>query len=69
MRRSRAGGRARGWVEHPTLAHFRRDVLRKLHARKLIEFDARERTVLISPSGVDYVESKLIRTRCHIAAA
>jgi hypothetical protein len=51
-----------GWVEHPKLAHYRRDVLRRAHKRKLVEYDAETGTVTISPLGVAHVEAKILGT-------
>jgi hypothetical protein len=56
------------WVEHKTLSHFRRDVLRPLHKKKLIEYTADDRTAVISPLGVGRVESKLLQPRVAVAA-
>lgn len=50
------------WVEHPTIAHYRRDVLRRLHRAKLIEYDPIARTAILSPLGITHVESKIIAT-------
>lgn len=57
------------WVEHPTLSHFRRDVLKPLHKKKLIDYSASERTAVISPLGVARVESHLLQQRPLVAAA
>lgn len=48
------------WVEHGTLSHFRRDVLKPLHRKKMIEYGAANRTAVISPLGVARVETKLL---------
>lgn len=48
------------WVEHSNPAVFRRDVLRRAHQEKLMEYDASAREAEISPLGIDYVESKLL---------
>jgi hypothetical protein len=57
------------WVEHETLANFRRDVLKPLHKRKLIEYSPTDRTAFISPLGVERVESKLLWEHPQLAAA
>lgn len=57
------------WVEHETLAHFRRDVLKPLHKKKLIEYSPTDRTAVISPLGVERVESKLLGEHPQLAAA
>ena len=48
------------WVEHSNASVYRRDVLRKAHNAKLIEYDSREKTVEISPLGVSHVEDMLL---------
>lgn len=48
-----------GWVEHSNPSVFRRDVLRRAHGAKLLEYDASAKTVEISPLGVDHVERLL----------
>ncbi len=48
------------WVEHSNASVFRRDILRKAHKAKLIEYDAESRMAQISPLGVAYVEDNLI---------
>jgi hypothetical protein len=57
------------WVEHNTLSHFRRDVLKPLHKKKLIEYSAAERMAVISPLGIERVESKLLRQQPRAVAA
>lgn len=49
------------WVEHSNSTYYRRDILRRAHKEKLLEYDAEARTVTISPSGVAYVEENLIK--------
>jgi hypothetical protein len=48
------------WIEHSSPSIYRRDVLSKLHAEKLIDFDRKTRIVIISPTGVKEVENKMI---------
>ncbi len=50
------------WVEYSTLALFRRDVLRPLHADRLIEFDDKVNTVHLSPTGSAEVEQNILKT-------
>jgi hypothetical protein len=50
----------RHWVEHKDASVYRRDILRKAHTRKLIEYDPAAKTAVLSPKGVDYVEKTLI---------
>jgi hypothetical protein len=57
------------WVEHETLAHFRRDVLKPLHKKKLIEYSPTNRNAIISPLGIERIESKLLWDRPRSAAA
>jgi hypothetical protein len=52
------------WAEHGgVLAHFRRDVLKKQHKRKMLEYDPVAKAATISPWGVAYVEDEIIRPR------
>lgn len=48
------------WIEHSNSSVYRRDVLRKAHRDRLIEFDAARGTVQISPRGIEYVEESLL---------
>lgn len=47
------------WVEHSNLSVFRRDILKKAHKEKLIEYDPNKRNALISPKGIAHVENLL----------
>ena len=47
------------FVEHSNPSVFRRDVLRKAHAARLIEYDPSSTTVAISPLGIARVEELL----------
>jgi hypothetical protein len=47
------------WVEHSNAANYRRDVLRRAHGDRLIEYDQKTGSVDLSPIGVDYVERNL----------
>lgn len=47
------------WTEHSNASVFRRDVLRRAHKDKLIEFDAAGKLVHLSPTGARLVESQL----------
>ncbi len=49
------------WVEHSNASVFRRDVLRSAHKKKLLEYDAGASTIQISPLGIDYVESVILK--------
>lgn len=48
------------WVEHSNSSAYRRDVLRKAHKAKLLEYDTKRGTVEISPLGTKRVEGKLL---------
>ncbi len=48
------------WTEHPNVSNYRRDVLRKEHKSRLLEYDQEAGTVELSPRGVEYVESLLV---------
>jgi hypothetical protein len=50
----------RGWVEHPHASHYRRDVLRRAHNEKLVEYAQQAGTVVLSPLGVRHVEERLL---------
>ncbi len=47
------------WLEHSNPSILRRDVFRKLHKEKLIEFDEVQRTLHLSPKGIKYVEESI----------
>lgn len=51
------------WVEHSNASVYRRDILRKAHKAKLVEYDTDHRTVTISPVGIGYVEEAILRTK------
>lgn len=48
------------WVEHSNAALFRRDVLRRLHKTRFIEYDEEAQMVKISPKGVRRVETEIL---------
>jgi hypothetical protein len=50
------------WTEHNDPGRYRRDILRKAHRAKLLEYDEKTKRVTISPKGIDHVEQKLLRT-------
>jgi hypothetical protein len=50
------------WLEHSNASVYRRDILRKLHRARLIEYDASARTAEISPIGIADVEERLLPT-------
>lgn len=47
------------WLEHSNPSVFRRDVIRKAHQARLIEYDENTKQVQISPTGIKYVENNL----------
>ncbi len=47
------------WVEHSNASVYRRDVLKKLHIDRFVEYDNHNRVVTISPKGIQYVEESL----------
>lgn len=48
------------WVECSQLATFRRDVLRPLHKVRMVEYDEKAETVVISPKGIARVETEIL---------
>ena len=49
----------RTWVEAANASAYRRDVLRKAHSERLLEYDEAKRTVRLSPKGARYAEEHL----------
>jgi hypothetical protein len=49
----------RMWVEAANVTAYRRDVLRKAHRERLLEYDEANRTVRLSPKGARYAEEHL----------
>jgi hypothetical protein len=47
------------WVEHSNASIYRRDVLKKAHKDKLVEYDQAAGEVTLSPIGARYVEENL----------
>lgn len=47
-------------LEHSNPSVYRRDVLRRAHKNRLIEYDASTRTARISPLGIKQVEEKIL---------
>jgi hypothetical protein len=48
------------WVEYSTLTMFRRRILEPYHKSRLVEYDAKQRRVHISPRGVEDVERRIL---------
>lgn len=48
------------WTEHSHKGVYRRDVLRKLHLSRLIEWDRETEMAIISPTGIEEVEKRVL---------
>ncbi len=48
------------WVEHSNASVYRRDILRRMHSAKLVEYDPATKRVTLSPTGIAFVEQKLL---------
>jgi hypothetical protein len=48
------------WVEHPRMAYYRRDVVARLHAARLVEYDRENEVVILSPAGAAEVEETVL---------
>ena len=48
------------WTEHSHLTTFRRDVLNRLHGKRLIEYDRESEMVTLSPTGAAFVEKEIL---------
>lgn len=48
------------WIEHSNASTYRRDILRKAHKEKLLEYDSENRIVHISPKGREHVEENIL---------
>jgi hypothetical protein len=51
-------------VEHSNPAVFRRDILRRAHKEKLIEYDEQTKVIHLSPLGIKYVEEQISLAGC-----
>jgi len=49
------------WVEHSNSSIFRRDILKKLHTKRFLEYNQKDNKVHLSPNGIQYVEEKLLK--------
>jgi hypothetical protein len=47
------------WLEHSNPSIFRRDIIRKAHRERLIEYDENTKELQVSPIGIKYVEDNL----------
>jgi len=50
----------RKWTEYQNLTMFRKNVLSKLHAIRMIEYSVEKRAAQISPLGVKEVENRIL---------
>jgi hypothetical protein len=48
------------WIEHTNASVYRRDVLRKAHKARFIEYDQACGTVTVSPRGIELVENEIL---------
>jgi hypothetical protein len=48
------------WMEYSTLSNFRKDVTRPLHLARLIEVDPETEMLILTPTGEEHVECKLL---------
>lgn len=48
------------WTEHTNAPIYRRDVLKKLHKERLVEYDRETEMIAISPNGIAKVEAELL---------
>ena len=48
------------WTEYSGLATYKRDVLRPLHKKRLVEYDKTNEHVRLSPTGIDLVEKTIL---------
>lgn len=55
------------WSEYSTLSNYRRDILRKLHSQRFVEYDEETDTVIISPTGAALVEKRILTNQPQLA--
>lgn len=48
------------WTEHSNPGMFRRDVLRRLHRSRFLEYDEETQMVALSPKGIERVEVEIL---------
>lgn len=51
------------WVEYSSTSMFKKRILEPLHVRRLVEHDARNSRVKISPLGTKDVETRILKSR------
>lgn len=47
------------WLEHSNSSIYRRDILRKMHSARLVEYNKQTGQVTLSPTGIHHVETEL----------
>jgi hypothetical protein len=48
------------WIEHSNLSYYKRDVIKKLHNEKLIEYNENDEIIYLSPLGEKEVEENIL---------
>ncbi|GAA2271622.1 hypothetical protein GCM10009853_026750 [Glycomyces scopariae] len=51
------------WIECRSVSNYRRDVLRPLHRSRMIEYDEKNRTVMLLPPGIQEAEDLVLNFR------
>jgi hypothetical protein len=51
------------WVEYSTSNMFRKNILRVLHKKRLLEYNEKQHRARISPLGSKFVEQQVLKTR------
>ncbi len=54
------------WVEHSNKGVYRRDVLRRAHREKLLEYDEVTKIATLSPSGITDVEVRILQNAIQV---
>lgn len=49
------------YIEHSNPSVYRRDILRKLHKNRFIEYNEKRKVCRISPTGIKFVEGNLLQ--------
>lgn len=52
-------GQLVAWTEYSSVAAFRRDILRKLHDKRLVEYREQQKDAQLTPLGIEFVEREL----------
>lgn len=56
------------WVEYSQPSMFKRNILRPLHKKRLLEFDEESSVVYLSPTGIQVVEKTILQMNVHNSA-